>query len=124
MSCSFSLYSGSLEGSYIAEVGQNAYLPCTYSPTNPENLVPVCWGKGYCPLSECHSKVLSTNGGDLNYQLSSRYQLKGNIRKGDVSLTIENVTLADSGTYCCRIQFPGLWNDKKLNLKLDIKQGE
>ncbi|XP_058577321.1 hepatitis A virus cellular receptor 2 isoform X2 [Neofelis nebulosa] len=115
------LLTRSLEVEYIVEVGQNAVLPCTYSPATPENLVPVCWGKGSCPMFECHSMVLSTDGRNLKYQTSNRYQLKRNFHKGDVSLTIENVTLADSGTYCCRIQFPGLMNDKKSNLELVIK---
>ncbi|XP_019509537.1 PREDICTED: hepatitis A virus cellular receptor 2 isoform X2 [Hipposideros armiger] len=115
------LLTRSLKGSYVVEVGQNAYLPCNYSPANSQNLVPVCWGKGSCPLFECQSLVLSTDGRNLKYQQSSRYQLKGAIQRGDVSLTIENVTLSDSGTYCCRIQFPGPMNDKKLDLKLDIK---
>ncbi|XP_030880867.1 hepatitis A virus cellular receptor 2 isoform X2 [Leptonychotes weddellii] len=112
---------GSLEGVYVAEVGQNADLPCTYSPTTSDDLVPVCWGRGPCPVFECHSMVLSTDGRNLKYQTSNRYQLKRNIHKGDVSLTIENVTTTDSGTYCCRIQFPGPMNDKKLNLELVIK---
>ncbi|KAF0873448.1 HAVR2 protein, partial [Crocuta crocuta] len=121
-SCSlFPLYSGSLEGAYVVEAGQNAVLPCTYSATTPEDLVPVCWGKGFCPMFECYDTLLSTDGRNLKYQTSNRYQLKRNFHKGDVSLTIENVTLADSGTYCCRIQFPGPMNDKKSNLELVIK---
>ncbi|XP_040486308.1 hepatitis A virus cellular receptor 2 isoform X2 [Ursus maritimus] len=115
------LLTGSSEGVYIAEVGQNADLPCVYSATTSEALVPVCWGRGSCPVFECHSMVLSTDGRNVKYQTSNRYQLKRNIHKGDVSLTIENVTLADGGTYCCRIQFPGIMNDKKLNLELVIK---
>uniref|UniRef100_A0A8C0CD42 Hepatitis A virus cellular receptor 2 n=1 Tax=Balaenoptera musculus TaxID=9771 RepID=A0A8C0CD42_BALMU len=65
--------------------------------------------------------VLSTDGRNLSYRTSSRYLLKRNFRKGDVTLTIKNVTLADSGTYCCRIQFPGPMNDQKSNLELVIK---
>lgn len=121
---SFPSYSGSLEGVYIVEVGQNADLPCSYSPATPENLVPVCWGKGHCPVFECYRMLISTNGRSLKKQLSSRYQLKGNFHEGDVSLTIKNVTFADSGIYCCRIQFPGLMNDKKSHLELVIKPGE
>ncbi|XP_008572646.1 PREDICTED: hepatitis A virus cellular receptor 2 isoform X3 [Galeopterus variegatus] len=115
------LLTSSLEVAYIVEEGQNAYLPCTYTPSTPENLVPVCWGKGTCPAFECGHTVLRTDERNVKYQASKRYQLKGNFHEGDVSLVIENVTLADSGNYCCRVQFPGPMNDKKLNLELVIK---
>ena len=121
---SFPLYAGSLKGAYVSQVGQNADLPCTYSPATTENLVPVCWGKGPCPVFECYSLVLRTDGRNVTYQTSSRYLLKRDLHKGDMTLTIKNVTLADSGTYCCRIQFPGLMNDRKSNLELIIKPGE
>uniref|UniRef100_A0A8C5VCB7 Hepatitis A virus cellular receptor 2 n=1 Tax=Microcebus murinus TaxID=30608 RepID=A0A8C5VCB7_MICMU len=111
----------SLEAEYIVEVGQNANLPCFYTPTTPGHLIPVCWGKGACPALGCGTSVLNTDERDMTHQASSRYWLKGDFRKGDVSLTIENVTLVDSGTYCCRIQVPGLMNDKKFDLKLVIK---
>ncbi|XP_052052200.1 hepatitis A virus cellular receptor 2 homolog isoform X2 [Apodemus sylvaticus] len=118
------LLARSMEDAYTVEVGKNAYLSCTYTPRSPETLVPVCWGKGTCPLSQCSNPLLSTGGKSVTFKKSSRYQLKGNIYKGDVSLIIENVTLADRGTYCCRIQFPGLMNDKKIELKLDISEPE
>ncbi|XP_036900717.1 hepatitis A virus cellular receptor 2 isoform X1 [Sturnira hondurensis] len=118
------LLTRSLEGSRTAKVGQSAFLPCNYSPSSPQDLVPVCWGRGPCPVFQCQHEVLHTDGRHVTYRVSSRYQLKGYLQNGDVSLTIENVTLADSGTYCCRIQFTGPMNDKKLDLQLDIKQAE
>ncbi|XP_045682775.1 hepatitis A virus cellular receptor 2 isoform X1 [Phyllostomus hastatus] len=118
------LLTRSLEGSHTARVGQNARLPCNYSPPTPGDLVPMCWGRGPCPMFHCQGEVLHTDGRHVTHRTSSRYQLKGYLHTGDVSLTIENVTLADSGTYCCRIQFAGLLNDKKVDLQLDIKPAE
>ncbi|XP_003782297.1 hepatitis A virus cellular receptor 2 [Otolemur garnettii] len=115
------LLARSLEEEYIVEVGQDARLPCFYTPNPPGSLVPVCWGKGACPVLKCGTEILRVNERNMIYQASSRYQLKGNFHRGNVSLTIENVTSADSGIYCCRIQFPGPMNDKKYDLKLVIK---
>ncbi|XP_031209632.1 hepatitis A virus cellular receptor 2 isoform X2 [Mastomys coucha] len=118
------LLARSLEDAYTVEVGKDASLPCSYSLPSPRTLVPVCWGKGSCPWSQCGSELLRTDEKNVIYLKSSRYELKGEFYKGDVSLTIANVTLADGGTYCCRIQFPGLMNDKKLELKLDVIEPE
>uniref|UniRef100_A0A2K5DUM8 Hepatitis A virus cellular receptor 2 n=1 Tax=Aotus nancymaae TaxID=37293 RepID=A0A2K5DUM8_AOTNA len=115
------LLTRSSEEEYIVEVGQNAYLPCFYTLDTPGNLVPVCWGKGACPVFECGNVVLRTDERDVSYRTSSRYWLKGDFHKGNVTLAIDNVTLEDSGIYCCRVQIPGIMNDKKFNLKLVIK---
>lgn len=115
------LLARSLEDAVIVEVGKNAYLSCDYPLPAYGTPVPVCWGRGPCPWSQCDNWVLRTDERNVVHQKSRRYQLKGNFLKGDVSLTIENVTLADHGTYCCRVQYPGLGNDKKVNVKLDIR---
>ncbi|KAL1780343.1 hepatitis A virus cellular receptor 2, partial [Sigmodon hispidus] len=114
------LLTRSLEETFEVEVGKNANLPCSYTLSYSDTPVPMCWGKGRCPLSQCTNEVLRTNQRAVTHQKSRRYQLKGNFLKGDVSLTIVNVTLDDNGTYCCRVQFPGPWNDKKLDMELII----
>ncbi|XP_061093140.1 hepatitis A virus cellular receptor 1 homolog, partial [Conger conger] len=51
---------------------------------------------------------------------SRRYRLQSGVKKGDVSLTIINLTEEDSGIYGCRVEIPGLFNDKKLNFNLTV----
>ncbi|EHB09941.1 Hepatitis A virus cellular receptor 2 [Heterocephalus glaber] len=114
------LLTRSLEVAYTVELGQNAQLPCTYQPDSSGALVPVCWGKGACPMFNCPNVLLRTDERDVTYTTSGRYQLQRDFHKGDVSLTITHVTLGDSGTYCCRVQFPGLMNDGKFNVELVI----
>ncbi|XP_074086287.1 hepatitis A virus cellular receptor 2 homolog [Macrotis lagotis] len=109
---------------YIAMVGQTVLLPCFYVMEPRNKPVPICWGKGSCPLYDCNEKFLSTNGRKVTQQKIKRYQLKGDLVQGNVALTIENVKEADSGIYCCRIQFPGLFNDKKTTLQLVVKPAE
>nr|XP_020830269.1 hepatitis A virus cellular receptor 2 isoform X2 [Phascolarctos cinereus] len=109
---------------YTAVVGQTVLLPCSYVVDPRNEIVPICWGKGICPVSGCHEEFLSTDGWKVTYQKIKRYQLKGDLFRGNVSLKIENVREADSGIYCCRIQFKGLFNDQKTSLELVVKPAE
>uniref|UniRef100_K7EWL8 Immunoglobulin V-set domain-containing protein n=1 Tax=Pelodiscus sinensis TaxID=13735 RepID=K7EWL8_PELSI len=52
---------------------------------------------------------------------SSRYQLEGDLTRGDVSLTIVNAAEADEGLYCCRVEIPGWFNDEKNHLEVVIE---
>lgn len=52
------------------------------------------------------------------------YQLMGNIRQGDVALTIVNVTESATGTYCCRVEIRGWNNDQKTHVEIVIEEGE
>ncbi|XP_045432604.1 T-cell immunoglobulin and mucin domain-containing protein 4 [Pipistrellus kuhlii] len=99
-------------------VGQMVTLPCLYSSWSPSNSM--CWGKGSCPNSKCNEELLHTDGTSVLSQKSNRYQLWGNMRRGDVSLTILNTNQGDSATYCCRIEVPGWFNDVKKNIVLRI----
>ncbi|XP_049631605.1 hepatitis A virus cellular receptor 2 homolog [Suncus etruscus] len=119
------LVGSAMEREYKVELGRDAHLPCEYSPPEPPTpLVPVCWGRDACPLRDCQKLLLRTNGRSVQQKAHSRYQLKGQLCQGDVSLTIQSTWLNDSGTYCCRIQFPGLMNDKKVIVKLTVTPAE
>ncbi|KAB1281196.1 Hepatitis A virus cellular receptor 1-like protein, partial [Camelus dromedarius] len=101
----------------VGMVGQPVVLPCTYTG----KAATMCWGRGPCPWSRCTAEMIWTNGYSVTYQQSPRYSLKGNIRSGNVSLTIDNPTVQDSGLYCCRIERKGWFNDRKLTISLEIK---
>ncbi|XP_041910827.1 hepatitis A virus cellular receptor 1 homolog [Arvicola amphibius] len=107
--------------SYVAVkgvVGHPVTLPCTYSTFF--GTFNTCWGQGPCPSSRCANTLIWTNGYRITYQRSSRYQLKGNISGGNVSLTIENAVESDSGLYCCRVEVRGWFNDQKVEVKPEI----
>ncbi|XP_049994681.1 hepatitis A virus cellular receptor 1 homolog isoform X1 [Alexandromys fortis] len=100
-------------------VGHPVTLPCTYSTRG--GIFTTCWGQGACPSSHCTNTLIWTNGYRVTYQRSSRYQLKGNISGGNVSLTIENAVPSDSGLYCCRVEVHGWFNDLKVTFSLEVK---
>ncbi|XP_029074742.1 T-cell immunoglobulin and mucin domain-containing protein 4 isoform X2 [Monodon monoceros] len=100
--------------------GQSVTLPCTYSSWSPKSNG-MCWGKGQCPNSKCNDELLYTDGTRVVSRKLPKYQLLGNIRRGDVSLTIFNTKEGDSGVYCCRIEVPGWFNDVKRNIRLELR---
>ncbi|XP_025919291.1 hepatitis A virus cellular receptor 2 isoform X1 [Apteryx rowi] len=103
-------------------VGQDITVPCSYSVKRRNDITTMCWGRGACPASKCFQPIIWTDGWKVTVQSSKRYQLKGDLSKGDVSLTIVNAEEADSGTYCCRIEIPGLFNDQTSNHRVVIEK--
>ncbi|XP_074063169.1 uncharacterized protein LOC141502350 [Macrotis lagotis] len=101
-------------------VGQSVTLPCTYSVH--DGVTSMCWGRGWCPLTKCSNEIIWTDGHKMTFQHSNRYNLNENLSEGIVSLTIENLTEADAGLYCCRVEFSGWFNDQKVTVKLMIDQ--
>ncbi|NXL42527.1 HAVR1 protein, partial [Podilymbus podiceps] len=106
------------------KVGQDITVPCFYSVKRTEDITSMCWGRDNCPASKCYRTIIWTDGWKVTQQHSSRYTLKGNLLTGDVSLTIVNAEEADGGTYCCRVEIPGLFNDQMSNHEVVIEKGD
>ncbi|XP_069619496.1 T-cell immunoglobulin and mucin domain-containing protein 4-like [Ranitomeya imitator] len=102
--------------------GQPVTLPCSYKVKQSSDLTSMCWGKGSCPNSKCNQELIWTDGSKVTFRSSSRYQLNGRIRQGTVSLTIDEASLNDAGTYCCRIEHSGWFNDEKINIRLTVEK--
>ncbi|KAG9470572.1 hypothetical protein GDO78_017360 [Eleutherodactylus coqui] len=103
-----------------AAVGDTVTLPCTY-PTG-SGTTTMCWGRGPCPNSKCNNKIIWTDGSKVSWRKSDRYQLMGDIEEGNVTLTITGVTPDDAGTYCCRVEIPGIFNDQKKEINVKIRE--
>ncbi|XP_027538525.1 T-cell immunoglobulin and mucin domain-containing protein 4-like isoform X4 [Neopelma chrysocephalum] len=103
-----------------AVTGQPVKLPCDYQVTPRTGISDVCWGRGSCPNSKCKNTILETHRSTVRFRKSQRYDLQGSISTGDVSLTIGTVEAGDAGVYCCRVEIPGLFNDIKKNIRLEV----
>ncbi|NXB68337.1 HAVR1 protein, partial [Struthidea cinerea] len=104
----------------IGEVGQDVTVPCHYSVRDRNGITSMCWGRDRCPNSKCSRPIIWTDGWRVTERHSSRYQLKGDLHSGDVSLTIVDAREADSGIYCCRVEVPGWFNDQLINHEVVI----
>ncbi|XP_076434340.1 uncharacterized protein LOC121831772 isoform X6 [Peromyscus maniculatus bairdii] len=103
-------------------VGHPVTLPCTYS-TN-RGIATACWGLGDCQSFYCCRTLIWTNGYSVAYKKSSRYQLKGHISGGIVSLTIQNAVQSDSGPYCCMVEIPGSYHFVTYSLEIKPSFGD
>ncbi|XP_028940598.1 hepatitis A virus cellular receptor 1 homolog [Antrostomus carolinensis] len=101
-------------------IGQPVRLPCFYQVPQHKGVYDMCWGRGPCPNSKCNNNILHTTGNRVTFRKSQRYNLQGYISYGDVSLTIGKVKAEDAGTYCCRVEIPGWFNDIKRNMRLEV----
>ncbi|XP_019966143.2 T-cell immunoglobulin and mucin domain-containing protein 4-like [Paralichthys olivaceus] len=107
----------------IGLIGHNVTLPCRYD-TQTHGVLSFCWGLGEVPRSKCSDTVLSSQDGVIELRQSSRYQLLGRETEGDISLTILNAQLSDSGVYGCRVEIPGWFNDQKVNTHLLMEEAQ
>eukprot|EP00079_Xenopus_tropicalis_P031993 XP_017945764.1 PREDICTED: hepatitis A virus cellular receptor 1 homolog [Xenopus tropicalis] len=110
----------SVSGPVIGSEGGRVLLPCTYSVT--KGTITMCWGRGSCPASKCNNQIIRTDGREVTWKASERYGLMGSLTQGNVSLTITGLTGSDSGTYCCRVETPGWFNDQKVVVSLEVHE--
>ncbi|XP_063303824.1 hepatitis A virus cellular receptor 1 homolog [Pelobates fuscus] len=101
-------------------VGDSVTLPCQYSVTG--GTTTMCWGYGTCPSSKCNNAIIWTDGQKVTWSKSERYQLLGDITQGNVSMTISGITTSDAGTYCCRVEIPGWFNDISKGITVEIQE--
>uniref|UniRef100_A0A8C3PRW2 Ig-like domain-containing protein n=1 Tax=Calidris pygmaea TaxID=425635 RepID=A0A8C3PRW2_9CHAR len=104
------------------KVGQDITVPCSYRVQNRQDITSMCWGRDKCPTSKCSQTIIWTDGWKVTEQSNSRYTLKGDLQRGDVSLTIVNAVEADSGTYCCRVEISGWFNDQLRNYNVVVEK--
>ena len=110
----------------LATVGYNVTLPCKYDVPANGLIMHTIWERGCKQSLRCSNQLIASDGATVrkDSQVSSRYQLLGDLRKGDVSMTILNVSEMDSGRYGCKVEITGWWNDLKHHFKLRVQKGE
>ncbi|XP_063058684.1 hepatitis A virus cellular receptor 1 homolog isoform X2 [Engraulis encrasicolus] len=101
--------------------GENVTLPCRYE-ARYHGRTSICWGTGDLPSRGCNNEIIATDGDRVTSRKSSRYQLFGDLSTGNVSLTIVNSILSDTGKYSCRIHIPGWFNDEKYTRNLVVSK--
>ncbi|XP_028633512.1 hepatitis A virus cellular receptor 1 homolog [Grammomys surdaster] len=103
-------------------VGHSVTLPCIY-PVSTRRFY-MCWGRGPCNYNTCGERIIATDGYQIQYRASNRYQLKGQLLQGIGSLTILNLTVSDSGHYCCGLQMKGWYGIVEIMTSLLLVQPE
>uniref|UniRef100_W5MTA7 T cell immunoglobulin and mucin domain containing 4 n=1 Tax=Lepisosteus oculatus TaxID=7918 RepID=W5MTA7_LEPOC len=106
---------------YRALEGGAVSLACRYS-VKRYGLSRVCWGRN-CGTLWCSDTIVQTDGSRVISKVSDRYRLNGDIPAGQVDLTISRVRQADSGSYCCRVDIDGYFNDQKVSHTLQVLKG-
>ena len=92
--------------------GGSVSLSCRYS-VKRHGLTRVCWGRS-CGTLWCGDILAQTDGEGVVSKVSDRYRVVGDVLSGQVDLVIPRVKQRDEGSYCCRVDIDGYFNDKKV----------
>ncbi|KAM9728999.1 hepatitis A virus cellular receptor 1 homolog [Menidia menidia] len=98
--------------------GGVASLSCQYS-VQRFGLSRVCWGRS-CGTFWCSGILVQTDETGVVSKAEERFRLVGDVLGGNLDLEILEVRRSDGGTYCCRVDVDGFFNDKKVVMNLRV----
>ncbi|KAI4890991.1 hypothetical protein NFI96_031386 [Prochilodus magdalenae] len=109
--------------SVSAGLGSSVILPCELSPSYDAKTFEVHWYKNEDynnPILLYQNLKVQESAGDPQYR--GRVSLIGELEKGNASLKLENLRLADRGEYMCHVEGTQ-WYDRA-NVSLAVKAGD
>ncbi|XP_038661843.1 uncharacterized protein LOC119970765 isoform X2 [Scyliorhinus canicula] len=86
--------------------GASVTLPCTFIPSNSHTLTTVSWMR-----KETYERVVTftpqPNGLWTTVNGENRYELIGNLKEGNASIRIKQLSVNDNLTYVCLVEYKG-----------------
>uniref|UniRef100_A0A8B9HCQ6 Ig-like domain-containing protein n=1 Tax=Astyanax mexicanus TaxID=7994 RepID=A0A8B9HCQ6_ASTMX len=108
-------------GPVFAKMGSSSVLPCELSPALNAKTYEVRWhqpNKRDNPILLYEEQKVQENAGDPQYR--GRASLVGDLQKGNVSLKLENLTLADRGEYVCYVRSSEWYDSASVFLNITV----
>ncbi|XP_072526900.1 butyrophilin subfamily 1 member A1-like [Salminus brasiliensis] len=108
-------------GSLLASRGSSVLLPCGASPSLNVKSYEVRWhrpNRKDNPILLYKDLKVQENAGEPRYR--GRVSLVGDLQKGNVSLKLENLTLADGGEYVCYVKSIQWYDSASVNLNITV----
>ncbi|KAI4890986.1 hypothetical protein NFI96_031381 [Prochilodus magdalenae] len=112
------------DGVLSGQLGSSVVLPCIVSPALDCTSYEVRWHRPkdkHNPILLYKDLKIQENTGDPRYR--NRVSLIGALGKGDVSLKLENLTLADRGEYVCYVNSVKWYDRGNMFLNLPDSEG-
>ncbi|KAI4877530.1 hypothetical protein NFI96_027121, partial [Prochilodus magdalenae] len=109
------------DGYISARIGSSVVLPCGLSTTLDIKSYEVNWhrpNKKEDPVLLYKDQMVQENTGDPQYR--GRVSLIGELENGNVSLKVENLTLADRGEYVCLVKSTEWYERASVNLNITV----
>ncbi|KAL2096885.1 hypothetical protein ACEWY4_006092 [Coilia grayii] len=109
------------DGPISAPLGASITLPCSVCPAFSVVPFRIRWhrlNQSNRPLLFYQKKQMQEEPADAQYK--GRVSLVGQLDKGNVSMRLENLTLADRGVYVCLVRSPLWYEDANVTLNAEV----